>query len=282
MSSAASFSALRSPVSSARRQAAQRPLHDPDASPQPARNLGQSGLRAAVLGGRSSSECEPWLMIPPRCATSSSTTPPITARTSCNCGSCSPGLGDGLLTAEGEAWRVAAPRAGAAVLAARGHGLRRRDAEGRRRSGRAPHAPPRWRGVEVGEVMARVTLEVLEQTLFSQGLGREPSAFQHAVTRYLDTFGRLDPLDLSARQPSCRDLADGAAAEALRFFDEAVEAIVERRRALIEEGASRRATCSPCCSRREIPRPAAACRRPAFAPISSPSSTPATRRPRMR
>ena len=49
---------------------------------------------------------------------------------------------------------------------------------------------------DVGALMSRLTLEVLEQTLFSQGLGREPSAFQRAVTSYFDTIGRLDPLDL--------------------------------------------------------------------------------------
>ncbi len=107
-----------------------------------------------------------------------------------------PGLGNGLLTAEGEDWRI-------------------------QRRALAPLFSPRqveefapavhrvgWAGVErmarrrdgavadVGAVMSRLTLEVLEQTLFSQGLGREPSAFRRAVTSYFETIGRLDPLDL--------------------------------------------------------------------------------------
>ena len=49
---------------------------------------------------------------------------------------------------------------------------------------------------DVGELMSRMALDVLEETLFSQGLGRETSEFQRAVTTYFDSFGRLDPLDL--------------------------------------------------------------------------------------
>ena len=41
-----------------------------------------------------------------------------------------------------------------------------------------------------------MTLQVLEQTLFSEGLARDASEFQRAVTAYFNTIGRLDPLDL--------------------------------------------------------------------------------------
>ncbi len=60
----------------------------------------------------------------------------------------------------------------------------------------------RWTRLREGRVfdiqpeMARVTLDVLGRTIFSDGLGREPGAFTGALTRYFLTLGRLDPFDL--------------------------------------------------------------------------------------
>ena len=148
----------------------------------------------------------------------------------------SPGLGNGLLTAEGEAWRLQrrslaplfSPRevAGFApamqeVAAATVERL------GRRRDGAV---------IDVAELMSRMALEVLEQTLFSQGLGREPSEFQHAVTSYFDSFGRLDPLDLIGAPAFLPRLGRIRGRGALRFFNDAVEAIVASRRTLLESG----------------------------------------------
>jgi cytochrome P450 len=86
-------------------------------------------------------------------------------------------------------------------------------------------------------LMSRMTLEVLEQTLFSQGLGREPSAFQRAVTGYFDTIGRIDPLDLLGAPRFLPRLGRRRARPALMFFAQAVDDIIESRRALIESGA---------------------------------------------
>ena len=77
---------------------------------------------------------------------------------------------------------------------------------------------------DVGELMSRMALEVLEQTLFSQGLGREPSEFQRAVTSYFDSFGRLDPLDLLGAPAFLPRLGRMRGRRALRFFNDAVEA----------------------------------------------------------
>src|SRR6202042_2840746 len=107
-----------------------------------------------------------------------------------------PGLGNGVLTAEGEDWRVQrralaplfSPRQ-TAEFAPAVHRVGQAAIERmmRRRDGAV---------ADVGAVMSRLTLEVLEQTLFSQGIGREPSAFQRAVSSYFETIGRIDPLDL--------------------------------------------------------------------------------------
>jgi cytochrome P450 len=147
-----------------------------------------------------------------------------------------PGLGNGLLTSEGEDWRfqrralapLFSPRQVAefapAVYRVGRAGVERM---ARRREGAV---------ADVSQVMSRLTLEVLEQTLFSQGLGREPSAFQRAVTSYFETIGRVDPLDLLGAPAFVPRLRRRRGRGALEFFDSAVDAIIEKRRALLDRG----------------------------------------------
>ena len=149
----------------------------------------------------------------------------------------SPGLGKGLLTSDGDNWR-AQRRALAPLFSPRQVGdfapamLRVAEAAVERLKARRDGAI-----VEVGELMSRLTLEVLERTLFSQGLGRDPSAFQRAVTHYFNTFGRLDPLDLVGAPQFLPRIGRWRGRATLGFFEEAVDAIIARRRALIDSGA---------------------------------------------
>ncbi|MBV8794851.1 MAG: cytochrome P450 [Hyphomicrobiales bacterium] len=147
-----------------------------------------------------------------------------------------PGLGNGLLTAEGEDWRVQrralaplfSPRQ-IAEFAPAVHrvGQAAVDRMIRRRDGAV---------ADIGPVMSRLTLEVLEQTLFSQGLGREPTAFQRAVSSYFETIGRVDPLDLLGAPDFVPRLRRRRGRGALQFFDSAVDAIIEKRRELLSGG----------------------------------------------
>ncbi|RBP11438.1 cytochrome P450 [Roseiarcus fermentans] len=147
-----------------------------------------------------------------------------------------PGLGNGLVTAEGDSWRLQrrslaplfSPRTVAdfapamqRIAAATVERLRRR------RDGAV---------ADVGELTSRMALEALEQTLFSQGLGRDPSAFQRAVNAYFDSFGRLDPLDLLGAPDFLPRLGRLRGRPALKFLDEAVDAIVEGRKRLLDRG----------------------------------------------
>ena len=147
-----------------------------------------------------------------------------------------PGLGAGLLTAEGEDWRmqrralapIFSPRQ-IAEFAPAVHRVGEAAVERmiRRRDGAV---------ADIAAAMSRLTLEVLEQTLFSQGLGREPSAFQRAVSSYFETIGRVDPLDLLGAPDFVPRLRRRRGRGALEFFDSAVDAIIERRRALLSGG----------------------------------------------
>ena len=149
-----------------------------------------------------------------------------------------PGLGSGLLTAEGDDWRrqrralapLFAPRQLAAFAPAM-HEVAARFAE----SLIGAQGP---RLLNVGAAMARATLLTLERTLFTQGLARDPGEFQRAVTRYFETFGRLDPLDLMGAPAFLPRLARMRGRSALIFFDRAVDDIIAARRRLIASGAA--------------------------------------------
>ncbi len=149
-----------------------------------------------------------------------------------------PGLGSGLLTSEGESWRAQrralaplfSPRQVTAFTPAM-HTVAKANVERlrRKRSGRV---------VDLSEEMARLTLEMLEQTLFSTGLGRDASEFQTAVTRYFETAGRLDPLDLLGLPAFLPRLGRRRAKGTLDFFARAVDDIVTERRSLLARGES--------------------------------------------
>lgn len=148
-----------------------------------------------------------------------------------------PGLGNGLLTSEGEDWRFQR-RALAPLFSPR---QITEFAPAVHRVGRAAVERMALRRdgavADVSQVMSRMTLEVLEQTLFSQGLGREPSAFQRAVTSYFETIGRVDPLDLLGAPAFLPRIRRRRGRGALEFFDSAVDAIIDKRRTLLDRGA---------------------------------------------
>ena len=79
---------------------------------------------------------------------------------------------------------------------------------------------------------------MLEQTLFSQGLGRDASEFQVAVTRYFDTIGRLDPLDLIGAPQFLPRFGRLRGRATLEFFARAVDDIIGARKSLLASGAS--------------------------------------------
>jgi cytochrome P450 len=146
-----------------------------------------------------------------------------------------PGLGKGLLTVEGEEWKLQrrtlaplfAPRHVAGffpAMVAAGERLVRR---WRRHDGRQ---------LDVSLEMTRVTLDVLEQTIFTQGIARDPDALGRAITRYFEALGPIDPLDVFGFPDWIPRLGRWRARPALRFFEEIVNELIDTRRALIAQG----------------------------------------------
>lgn len=147
-----------------------------------------------------------------------------------------PGLGNGLLTADGEEWRAQrrslaslfTPRqvtafADAMAEATRAGVERLQECDG---------------GIDMSHEMARLTLEILEHTLFSSGLGRNAGEFQQAVTRYFDTIGRVDLFDLMGLPQFLPRFGRRKGRATLEWFGNAVEDIVGARRKLIDGGGS--------------------------------------------
>jgi len=147
-----------------------------------------------------------------------------------------PGLADGLLLAEDEMWRrqrrllahLFTPRVVAAykpAMVESAHWLV--DRWQRQREGRV---------IDIARDLSRVTLNVLERTIFPEGLGRDPAEFIHAVTDYFETAGRVDPLDLLRLPDWLPRLGRARSKPALDFFAEAVDAIIAKRRASLDAG----------------------------------------------
>jgi cytochrome P450 len=140
-----------------------------------------------------------------------------------------PGLGNGLLTSDGDAWR-AQRRAIAPLFTPR------RIAEflpAMRDSG--DWLVRRWSGlrdrrrIDLSVEMSRVTLDVLERTIFPGGLAGDPEAIGRAMTNYFNNIGRLDPFDLLGLPDWVPRLRRRRRTNGVGPFGESVERMIEAR-----------------------------------------------------
>ena len=143
-----------------------------------------------------------------------------------------PGLGNGLLTAEGDEWRLQrrtlAPVFSARTVRGFSEAMNAAGARLARRLVRRDGAR-----VDVALEMTRVTLDVLERTIFTHGLPSDPDALGRAITRFLEAVGPIDPLDVFGVPAFVPRIGRLRARPAARFFEEVVDALIERRRVLI-------------------------------------------------
>ncbi|MGA7311121.1 MAG: cytochrome P450 [Pseudolabrys sp.] len=141
----------------------------------------------------------------------------------------SAGLIGGLLTAEGQNWRT--QRRALAPLFARKAVMNFSTAMLDAANGLAERLAQREdEVVDVAVEATRVTLEVLERTIFSDGLGRAPEDIRLAMKGYFETIGRIDPFDMLgvpdfAPRPGRRKLRP-----MLRVFESAIDTIISARR----------------------------------------------------
>jgi cytochrome P450 len=147
----------------------------------------------------------------------------------------SAGLGDGLLSAEGERWRaqrrLLAPVFSLKSVADFGDPMMQAATDLIERwSGGAEAAP-----IDVAAEMTRLTLDILERTIFSDGFGRDAEAIRIAMRTYFDTIGRIGPLDIVGVPNFVPRLNRIRVRSTLRFFEAAIDEIIATRRRLLSE-----------------------------------------------
>ena len=147
-----------------------------------------------------------------------------------------PGLGDGLLTAEGEVWkmerRVIAPLFRPKLV----DDFMPAIIESSR------WLVDRWRAagadspVDISAEMSRVTLEVLQRSIFQAGLKRDTGELAGAMSRYFEAVGQLHPFDVIGLPDWLPRFGKPDVSRELRFFNEAIRDIMSERRAAIASG----------------------------------------------
>lgn len=148
----------------------------------------------------------------------------------------SPALSNGLLTVDDEQWRR----------------QRRAVAPMFTRRAITNYAQPtkhvadalvqRWLDCPDGSVLdvateaTGATLDVLQRTIFSKGIGRTTEEFRSQMRIYFDSIGRIDPLDVLGFPAFVPRWTKWRARPAMRFFDDAVKRIIAERRDLLSNG----------------------------------------------
>jgi cytochrome P450 len=141
----------------------------------------------------------------------------------------SSGLTGGLLTAEGSQWRTQR-RASAPLFARRAilsftatmvavvalliDQLNAKDGQ----------------VVDLAVEITRVTLEILERTIFSDGLGGDREDIRLAMKTYFETIGKIDPFDMLGIPAAVPRPHRWKVRPALRLFESAIDTIIATRR----------------------------------------------------
>jgi cytochrome P450 len=147
----------------------------------------------------------------------------------------SAGLGDGLLSAEGKQWRL--QRRVLAPIFARKTVID--FAPAMLDAGQA--LIERWErlgenaSMDVAAEMARVTLEVLERTIFSDGFGSGSESIRRAVVTYFNTIGKISPLDILGVPGFVPRLSRFRVRATLKFFETEIDRVIDVRRRMLAE-----------------------------------------------
>ena len=147
----------------------------------------------------------------------------------------SAGLNEGLLSAEGEQWRL--QRRVLAPIFARKAVMDFTSAM----MEAAEALLNRWRSlgdqitIDVAAEMARVTLGVLERTIFSDGFGSDAEDIRAAMATYFNTIGKISPLDLLGVPNFVPRLSRLRVRPTLKFFEAEVDKVISTRRRILAE-----------------------------------------------
>jgi cytochrome P450 len=146
----------------------------------------------------------------------------------------SAGLADGLLNAEGRRWRIQR-RALAPLFARRSVNS---FAPEMMQAAQAMIARLCGQCGETVDVMAevtRLTLSVLERTIFSDGIGADREDVRIAMQRYFEVASRVDPFDILNLPDFVPRPTRLPVRASLKFFEETIDNIIAARRQRLEE-----------------------------------------------
>jgi cytochrome P450 len=140
----------------------------------------------------------------------------------------SAGMGDGLLAAEGESWR-SQRRIAAPVFA-----LRNVRAFAPAMAAAVRERLDTWSDglADIDVEMRRLTLDVLERTVFADGFGRGAEEIRLAMARYFPAIGRMGALDLLGAPAFVPRPGHWAARPARRLLESAIDDLIAERRSL--------------------------------------------------
>ena len=147
----------------------------------------------------------------------------------------SAGLSEGLLSAEGEQWRL--QRRVLAPIFARKAVMDFTPAM----TEAAEALLDRWRSlgdhitVDLAAEMARVTLGVLERTIFSDGFGSDAEDVRTAMATYCKTIGRISALDLLGAPDFVPRFSRIKVRPTLKFFEAEIDKVISTRRRILSE-----------------------------------------------
>ena len=115
------------------------------------------------------------------------------------------------------------------VCAQNGDGFYGRD------DGAAEALVARWSGpgdgttIDIAPEMAKVTLDVVERTIFSDRFGSDAEAIRLAMTTYFNTIGKISPLDVLGVPDFVPRLSRFRVRSTLRFFEAEVDRVISAR-----------------------------------------------------
>ena len=90
--------------------------------------------------------------------------------------------------------------------------------------------------LDIDMEMTRITFEIISETMFSNVIGGEAEEFERAFHGFVETTGRIDPLDLLGVPPWVPRLGKLAGKRYVAFFEKRVNRLIAERRAMIEGG----------------------------------------------
>jgi cytochrome P450 len=147
----------------------------------------------------------------------------------------SAGLSEGLLSAEGEQWRlqrrVLAPMfARKTVMDFAPAMMAAADALVEQWSRLGDGAT-----VDIAAEMSRITLDVVERTIFSDAFGAEAEPIRIAMATYFNTIGKISPLDILGVPDFIPRLSRLRVHSTLKFFEGEVDRVISERRRILAE-----------------------------------------------